>query len=537
MGAMDLVAMSRRIMTSTKSPIGNHASGTTTGAAMALMALGMALAPQAALADAKKPPGAPGPGHRPRPGIATRVKQTSFAPPLASAALPRPAQAGGLPDSVMSLQGRDLLSPETARVIATMTPEQIDALTLLLLSLAGGAGGVAANGPAGGAATTEAPWIGNWSDDQKLSNDAPIPADAAMTPANSILPQPWRLVEEADGALIVEIPQDPFSRIAVQQGMILGALGEVATLETSEAVVVVRFADDQEITAPRHPDVVQAEQHARAAALPAPDLPAEMPDDAPGGVAGGATAQPEADLAVATAAPAAEVVAEAQTEGALWVQVASFRAAATVARLAASLREDGKPWVGRKIAGPSDAGLPPQTGQARPFASRCPRSSPDSRDRGAGVPRRCLQPKSHRRSHRSPGSATSMYPAPSFNPRQSPHTHGVKRFQHREAEKRLGRMQQMMPLQHHLAQGVTECRNADPEAADSLFASSSAPDGAVFQRSRWTCRPLMFSLGLHMHSGHAHDGGARKRRIAARMARMIGLVTATSDIWKVMARA
>jgi hypothetical protein len=36
---------------------------------------------------------------------------------------------------------------------------------------------------------------------------------------------------------------------------------------------------------------------------------------------------------------------------------------------------------------------------------------------------------------------------------------------------------------------------------------------------------------------HAHDGGARNRRIAARMARTIAPVTATSASWKVMARA
>ena len=39
-----------------------------------------------------------------------------------------------------------------------------------------------------------------------------------------------------------------------------------------------------------------------------------------------------------------------------------------------------------------------------------------------------------------------------------------------------------------------------------------------------------------MDRGHAHDGGARRRWMAARMARTIGPVTATSASWKVMAR-
>lgn len=43
--------------------------------------------------------------------------------------------------------------------------------------------------------------------------------------------------------------------------------------------------------------------------------------------------------------------------------------------------------------------------------------------------------------------------------------------------------------------------------------------------------PLSFSLDVDR--GHAHDGGARNRR----MARTIGPVTATSASWKVMARA
>ena len=47
--------------------------------------------------------------------------------------------------------------------------------------------------------------------------------------------------------------------------------------------------------------------------------------------------------------------------------------------------------------------------------------------------------------------------------------------------------------------------------------------------------PLSFELNVDRR--HAHDGGARRRRMAARMARTIGPVTATSASWKVMARA
>ena len=48
---------------------------------------------------------------------------------------------------------------------------------------------------------------------------------------------------------------------------------------------------------------------------------------------------------------------------------------------------------------------------------------------------------------------------------------------------------------------------------------------------------LLLSFSLGQDRGLAHSGGARRRWMAARMARTIGPVTATSASWKVMARA
>lgn len=61
------------------------------------------------------------------------------------------------------------------------------------------------------------------------------------------------------------------------------------------------------------------------------------------------------------------------------------------------------------------------------------------------------------------------------------------------------------------------------------------PAATFFSASGRLVLPLSFSFGLDR--GHAHSGGARNRRMAARMARTIGPVTATSASWKVMARA
>ena len=52
------------------------------------------------------------------------------------------------------------------------------------------------------------------------------------------------------------------------------------------------------------------------------------------------------------------------------------------------------------------------------------------------------------------------------------------------------------------------------------------------------CRPVEpLSLSSNLDRIHAQRGGARNRRMAARMARTMGPVTATSASWKVMARA
>ena len=68
---------------------------------------------------------------------------------------------------------------------------------------------------------------------------------------------------------------------------------------------------------------------------------------------------------------------------------------------------------------------------------------------------------------------------------------------------------------------------ANPHHSGPAMCFSSAPDGLVL--------PLLF--GLDLDSGHAHDGGARKRLIAARLARTIAPVTAPPASWKVMAEA
>ena len=65
--------------------------------------------------------------------------------------------------------------------------------------------------------------------------------------------------------------------------------------------------------------------------------------------------------------------------------------------------------------------------------------------------------------------------------------------------------------------------------------AASRPSGDFFCASGKLVVPLSFSFGLDR--GRAHKGGARNRRMPARLVRTIASVTATSASWNVMARA
>ncbi|GEM_PF-5312792 len=80
--------------------------------------------------------------------------------------------------------------------------------------------------------------------------------------------------------------------------------------------------------------------------------------------------------------------------------------------------------------------------------------------------------------------------------------------------------------------GRADCWIWTDQTAKPLF---PCPGAAFFSAADRSVQPLSFSLSVDRD--HAHSGGARNRRIAARMARTIVPVTATSASWKVMVRA
>lgn len=306
----------------------------------------------------------------PAPAGATLITEASFTPPLAIASPPPAPLGAGPANGLMSLHLGTLFSPETARIFATMTPEQIDALTLLLISLGGMAGGPAAG--QGTPAAAEAPWIGNWSDGAGPDDVTRIGAG----PTNSLLPPPWRFVEEADGALVVEIPNDPFSRITVQTGMIIGTLGEVAAIEKTDELARLRFGDNQDIATARHPAVLQAERDARAlaiaAAAAATEAEAEANAPPPAAITAGASGtqapapatEPALEAGATGPAPSPAPTRDtADTADMAWVQVASFRSASTVARVERLLRDNGFETrsVGARRGGQSWRGIQVQS--------------------------------------------------------------------------------------------------------------------------------------------------------------------------------
>lgn len=156
------------------------------------------------------------------------------------------APAGG--DLFTALAAMD---PEALRVIATMSPEQIDALTLLLVSRNGGLPGVsvgagpgqAAGESPGSVATAarpqDAPWVGDWSDDEIAAReDTSHGATDAGTAPETILSD-WRLVEHRNGTVELRNPDDSITALTVEAGLVLGSHGRVEDVVRGEDELLV----------------------------------------------------------------------------------------------------------------------------------------------------------------------------------------------------------------------------------------------------------------------------------------------------------
>jgi hypothetical protein len=196
---------------------------------------------------------------------AVRISAGSFQPLLVERIDPAAGATGeDAPEGAHPLlDALAALDPEALRVIATMSPDQIDALTLLVLSRQGGTAGGAA-GAADGVADQadlqdaslpqDAPWVGDWSDDDIAAADAEID-DAASAPEGELALPGWQLVEARDGAVRLHNASDRVTALTVEAGMVLGQHGRVEDIVRGPDEVLVFLASGAVIRGASNPDV------------------------------------------------------------------------------------------------------------------------------------------------------------------------------------------------------------------------------------------------------------------------------------------
>lgn len=145
-------------------------------------------------------------------------------------------------DMIIGTGDAPVVTTEKLRILAQMTPEQIDALTFLLLSQQDPKAAADATDQTN-ALADDAPWVGDWtSEDLSAESDDP---DRGIEPVQNDLLTGWHVFEaSADEALIRHI-DDPLSAVRVSPGTVLGNLGFVSEIriEAGRAKVVLSSGD------------------------------------------------------------------------------------------------------------------------------------------------------------------------------------------------------------------------------------------------------------------------------------------------------
>lgn len=283
------------------------------------------------------------------------VLQNSFDPVLVER-----LDEGGIADTGQQATTGDApgVTTEMLRIIAQMTPEQIDALTFLLLSQQDPKAAAAASAATDQAALADqAPWVGDW--DTEQPDGAPAVADAAAAAQNTAL-SGWFVYEaSADTALIKNV-DDPMSAIQVSPGTVLGDFGYVTEVRIAKGAATVLLSNGD--TIPSHvtaqieyvaPDPVEPRRGPPfEIAVPSSTLILAEPPV----TEGDATPDAEPDLQTASAqdavpppkpqaasADAKNTAAKPQTPFApgRYVQVASFKSAKNAEVAKAMLTSDG----------------------------------------------------------------------------------------------------------------------------------------------------------------------------------------------------
>jgi hypothetical protein len=199
-------------------------------AASAAAAVPPAPGAAAALAAAKPP----------APKDALQVVQSSFDPVLLERL--EVAAPETVADVIMGSEGSPVVTAEQLRILAQMTPEQIDALTFLILSV---------QDPTTAAATVDqmsavaddAPWVGDWTAGD-LGAEPAAPSAAVEPPQNDLL-KGWYVFEASADEAVIRHIDDPLSAVRVSPGTVLGNLGLVSEIkvDSGRAKVVLSGGD------------------------------------------------------------------------------------------------------------------------------------------------------------------------------------------------------------------------------------------------------------------------------------------------------
>jgi len=203
---------------------------------------------------------AQGAGRPAAPPASLRVSGDRFLPallePETGAEVPAAPAAAAAPRSA-----GDLTDPEVLKVLAAMTPEQIEALALLLAASSdGGAarswvdaradaargGGMALAGvpplPGGGFGGTGAP------EPVAVSTVSEEPS------VENILLRGWRAQETAEGQVYIQRHDDPLTRLDIETGLILGPFGRVERIVRAAPDLWVELENGEEIRGRANPN-------------------------------------------------------------------------------------------------------------------------------------------------------------------------------------------------------------------------------------------------------------------------------------------
>jgi cell division septation protein DedD len=176
----------------------------------------------------------------PVPKDALQVVQSSFDPVLLERL--EVAAPETVADVIMGSEGSPVVTAEQLRILAQMTPEQIDALTFLILSVQDPKA-AAVTVDQTNAVADDAPWVGDWTAGD-LGAESAAPSAAVEPPQNDLL-KGWYVFEASADEAVIRHIDDPLSAVRVSPGTVLGNLGLVSEIkiDAGRAKVVLSGGD------------------------------------------------------------------------------------------------------------------------------------------------------------------------------------------------------------------------------------------------------------------------------------------------------